>query len=227
MSTVRIDNRFAGPPGTANGGVTAGLLSAATGVAEAEVTLRRPPPLDVDLHVTGQCLATDSGDVVAELTPAQVKVEPIPAPPVELARTASAAYAGLTLHPFPGCFVCGVDRPAPDGLGVRPGPIAPDVVAGTWTPREPGRFLVWAALDCPGGWSADQPGRPMVLGRIAARINREPELGEECVVAGWLLGQAGRKTEAGSAVYSLDGSVLAVARATWISVEVSQVGRQG
>ena len=79
-------------------------------------------------------------------------------------------------------------------------------------------MLVWAALDCPGGWSADLPGRPMVLGRMATRIDSLPAVGEPHVIQGWLLGGEGRKVHTGSALYTAAGEVLAVAQATWITL---------
>jgi hypothetical protein len=56
----------------------------------------------------------------------------------------------------------------------------------------------------------------MVLGRMAARIERLPEEGEHCVVVGWPLGEEGRKLFAGTALYGAGGDVLAVARQVWI-----------
>jgi hypothetical protein len=78
--------------------------------------------------------------------------------------------------------------------------------------------MVWAALDCPGGWSADLPGRPLVLGRMACHITALPAAGGQHVVQGWLLGGEGRKVHTGSALYDADGTVLAVAEATWLTI---------
>jgi hypothetical protein len=49
---VRFESRFCGPPGVANGGFACGSL-AALADGPAEVTLRRPPPLDQPLEVRG------------------------------------------------------------------------------------------------------------------------------------------------------------------------------
>jgi len=220
---LRIDARYAGPPGSGNGGVTCGLLAAHVDAPAVEVTLRRPPPLEVDLRVHDGGLY--DGDVlVASAVPAVVDVEPHPAVDVDTARAAGASYGGLTAHPFPGCFVCGVDEPL--GLGLRPGPIAPGVVAAVWTPTSAAPFLTWAALDCPGGWTVDLPGRPMVLGRMALRSLLAPTVGEPHVVVGWTTGSEGRKTFCGTALYDGDGALLALARQTWLAVDVDQVGRQ-
>ena len=55
-------------------------------------------------------------------------------------------------------------------------------------------MLVWAALDCPGGWAADLPGRPMVLGRMALQRYDPLAVGEPHVVTGQVLATEGRKT---------------------------------
>ncbi|BCB84720.1 hypothetical protein Psuf_020330 [Phytohabitans suffuscus] len=78
--------------------------------------------------------------------------------------------------------------------------------------------MVWAALDCPGGWSVIQSGRPYVLGRIAARVTRVPTPGERCVVRGALAGSEGRKALVHTTLYGEDGDEAARARATWIAI---------
>ena len=77
---------------------------------------------------------------------------------------------------------------------------------------------MWAALDCPGGWSALHSGRTFVLGRIAARVDALPSPGASCVVVGVADGLSGRKAFTRSTVYGPDGAPLATARATWIEV---------
>lgn len=223
---MRLAARFNGPPSSANGGIAAGRLASYVGAAAVEVTLRRPPPLDVDLRVDasgGTARLYDGDLLVAEAAPATVDVVlPDPVSP-ERAREAEAAYEGLVQHPFPTCFSCGTARP--DGLGLRPGPVAEGQAACTWRPIEEDPVLVWAALDCPGGWSADLPGRAMVLGRMALQHRARLVPGTEHVVQGWVLGQDGRKVHTGTALRAPDGSVVAVARATWLAVDPAAVGR--
>jgi hypothetical protein len=45
---------------------------------------------------------------------------------------------------------------------------------------------------------------------------RVPEVGEQCAVAAWPLGEDGRKLYAGTVLFAEEGDVLAVARQTWI-----------
>ena len=64
---LQIDARFAGPPGSANGGYTAGRLAALLPAGAAvEVTLRQPPPLEtrLDVSVSGDRASLRFGGVV-------------------------------------------------------------------------------------------------------------------------------------------------------------------
>jgi hypothetical protein len=212
---VLIARRFNGPADSANGGITSGMLAAHVDSPVVQVTLRKPPPLDTDLTVIDGRLF--DGDVlIAEAVPGSLDLAVPTSASLSAATAAATSYAGLLDHPFPTCFVCGTART--DGMGLRAGSVGDGVVAAAWTPVESSAVMVWAALDCPGGWSADLAGRPMVLGRMAARIDALPAVGEPHVVQGWQLGGEGRKVHTGSALYDASGSVLAVAQATWITI---------
>jgi hypothetical protein len=214
---MRIAARFNGPPGSANGGVTAGRLAAYVGAAAVEVTLRRPPPLDVDLRVDaagGTARLLDGDVLVAEAVPSTVEVDA--GPPVGVEQAAATAFPGRDRHPYPTCFVCGTERA--DGLAVHPGPLGDGRVAGVWTPASDDPVLVWAALDCPGGWASDLASRPLVLGRIALERHGEVRPGEPHVVVGWTTGGEGRKVHTGTALHSADGALLALSRGTWLAV---------
>ncbi|MFN2470410.1 MAG: hypothetical protein ABR583_05360 [Gaiellaceae bacterium] len=219
LEPLVIDPFFNGPPGSANGGYTCGLLAARLG-GEAEVTLRRPPPLGRPLRVEwrGEGLAVLDGDeVVAEAVPARVEVRP-PVPPYRAeADEASRRYPGFRHHAYPTCVVCGPERA--DGLRIFAAPLpGTEIVAAPWTPAaEPPPEIVWAALDCPGAIAVGFPERgEWLLGRLAARVVRLPRAGEPCIVVGWPLGGKGRRAEAGTALHGAAGEVLALARATWV-----------
>ena len=215
-----IDRRYRGPLASANGGYAAGLVASAV-TGPAEVTLRLPPPLGVPLELrreAGRALLLDGHAVVAEGRPADPGLEP-PAPPTWGEASAAAAGAGSFDAPeFAECFVCGT-RPEHDGLEIHAGAVAgrDGLVAAPWVAREVAREVVWAAIDCPGGYAiaAGERGEPL-LGRITARLSRLPRDGERCVVVGWPLGEEGRKLFAGTALYGEGGDVLAVARQTWL-----------
>ena len=177
-----VPARFNGPPGSANGGYFAGRLAAcllavpgglAPGAA-VTVTLRKPPPLEesMDLVAAGapKTLAAKIGNVViAEAEPYSGVFDEVEPVTFEQAREAARYYGGLAGHPFPTCFSCGIARPGSDGFGLRPGllPGRKGVTAASWQPDgsladSAGRVrpeFVWAALDCPGGWTVDVAGR--------------------------------------------------------------------
>jgi hypothetical protein len=215
-----VPGRYNGPPESANGGYACGLVAGLLS-GNVEVTLRLPPPLDRELEVVrqdGRVEIRDGDAVVAEAERASVDVE-VPEPvPVEAAEEASTRYEGFVHHAYNTCFVCGPERE--DGLRVYAGPVEgrPGLLAAPWTPGEDvGPELVWAALDCPSGWAVDDFQREgVLLGRMAARIDRLPEPGEPHVVLGWRVGEDGRKRYAGSALLTADGEVLARARSTWL-----------
>jgi hypothetical protein len=218
---VRFDRRFRGPETSANGGYAAGMLASFFD-APAEVTLRLPPPLERDLTVERRdsgLVLLDGGDVVAEAVPAEVDLD-APAPvSFEEARAASARYVPFGADTFRGCFSCGALRDEGDGLCILPGRL-PDArtVAAPWRAHEASVPVVWAAIDCSGAYAIGGEGRgETVLGRMAARIERLPREGEQCVVLGWQTGEDGRKLYAGTALYGEVGEVLAVARQTWIA----------
>ena len=236
-----MPHRYCGPPESGNGGWVSGTVAAhvPTTALRPAVTVRlaSPPPLDRALSL--EALPTpdgvlafrllDRGHLVASAAASADLVEEVP-PPVTLeqARDAETRYEGLAEHPFPTCFSCGTGRDPGDGLCLRPGPLTDDTgrYAATWVPQEASLPLVWAALDCPGGWSAGIAGRPMVLGTMTTRVHRLPEVGETHVVLAWQRGSEGRKHLSGSALFSPTGDLLARAEATWIAVDPTTIRPQ-
>ena len=227
---LTVESRFHGPPDAGNGGYVAGLLARFIG-DPAQVTLRRPAPLDRPLEVIpgdSRALLMDGDALIAEAAPADPRVDLPPPVTFEDAQAAARDYPGFRTHPFPGCFVCGPERRFGEGLRIFPGPIAgmEGLVAAPWVPDTSlgagdGNVrpeFVWAALDCPGGWALidHAPGRYAVLGQLAARLITPVRSGERYVVAAWPLGAEGRKMYAGSAVFAASGDACAAARATWI-----------
>jgi len=219
VEQITIAGRFNGPKGTGNGGYTCGLVAGLVGVT-AEVTLRKPPPLDrpLDVERAGDRLLVRDGDtLVAEARPARVELDVSDAPSYEEAEQASAGYPGFGAHAFPTCFVCGPEREPGDGLRIFAGPLGDGQVASPWIPAEVEPELVWAALDCPGAIAVGNPDRgETLLARFAVEIEELPRVGERCVVVGWPLGDEGRKLYAGTALFGDGGRRLASARAIWI-----------
>jgi hypothetical protein len=227
-----IPATFNGPPDSANGGYTAGVLARyVASPTGAVVTLHRPPPLatPLDVNADGATIEVYDGDrLIAAAAPApEPLTQTIPAVSWAEAMTVSQTYLGFAGHPFPTCFVCGPQRPPGDGLRLFPGRLPDGRTASPWiVPEHVESALMWAALDCPGGWAVPEmggadpslPNRPYVLGRMAARVDALPAAGDGCVVMGAFVGQEGRKAHVISTVYGSDGAVLALARATWIAI---------
>lgn len=228
--TIVIEERFCGPPGMANGGYVSGILAQAFD-GPAEVTLRRPVPVERPLRIErlsdGRVTLQDGEDLLAEARPASLDLETPPPPPYAEAEAASTRYPDPEEHPLPHCFVCGPARESGDGLQIFAGPVAGRrLVAAPWTPAASladGKGIVaphflWAALDCPGAFAANpQQGRPLLLGRLTAAVERSVRPGEQCVVTGWLLEQSGRKHFTGTALFAPSGAVVARARAVWFA----------
>jgi hypothetical protein len=175
----------------------------------------------------------DRGTPLAEVHPALVEPDlTVPAVSAELAEAVIGRARYFTEPAFPGCFVCGTDRPLGDGLRIFPGPaLGRSVWAAPWTPDSSvaaadGRVrpeVIWAALDCPSGIAAGEAAElpadtTALLGRMTASVTARPRPGQECRVVAWPLARNGRKFAAGSALLDPDGAVLATARTLWITV---------
>lgn len=242
--TLTIPARFNGPPRSGNGGWTSGALAdelLPRGEGEdcptVEVTLRLPPPLEVPLTLEleeGQGRLRDpEARTVAEARTVDRELKTVDAVDADVAAEAMSRYPGLRNHPFARCFVCGTDREPGDGLQIFPGPVEPGSTASLWVPHpslaesgdlvdgheQVGTSTTWAALDCPGGWTEDLEGRPMVLGRMTARVEARPVVGEPHVVVGRLLRQEGRKSFTAATLYDSDGRVVATAEHVWIQLD--------
>jgi hypothetical protein len=237
---IRIDRRFCGPPDSGNGGYACGLVAAHVD-GPAEVTLRLPPPLDTPLTVAsgdgGSARVLDGDALVAEgIRRGEEDLgidvpEAVSVADAERAATTSQLHEHPEEHPFPTCFVCGPKRAPGDGLRILVGPVTGrSVAAAAWTPTTDlagadgvvRPAFVWAALDCSGGvgsWLADPiAGNPFVLGRMGVRIDGPVRAGAPHAVVGWRAAHDGRKVTAGSAIFTAEGELAGLARATWIQL---------
>jgi hypothetical protein len=220
-----IESRFNGPLDSGNGGYCSGALAELVG-GPAEVSLRRPVPLDTPLEVVREqggvvrLLDGESLIVVGQpLAPEALELELPNAVSGAQARAGAEHYRGLADGPFCRCYVCG--RARADSLGVFAGAVeGRELVASPWTPPDwtagadglVAAEHVWAVLDCPTVFATylhEELGIAF-LARMRGRLDRPIRAGEEQVVVAWPIETDGRKRLAGSAVLSAEGEPLAV-----------------
>ncbi len=236
-ASISIARRFSGPPNSANGGYTCGRMAAFVD-NPAEVTLHLPPPLETALALRqreDRGVELWHGDKhIASGKPAPCDVGAMPVLTFDDAALASERTFDVPLHRLAGCFVCGPDRAAGDGLRIHPGPVDPDdhhwtgVVAAPWIPDagladDDGLVrseFVWAALDCPTAYACSGPDglRSILLGRQTLEILRRPACRSRCVITARQTAVEGRKFFAESVLCDDQGERLAACRAIWIEV---------
>ena len=227
-ASIVVERRFNGPVGSANGGYACGRVAAFVD-GPAEVTLRRPVPLDTPLeaerHADGHVTLHHEGALIAEAEPAlPLDIEPPRRPTIAEARRA-ARHTFRAPELLACCYVCSPRRI--DGLGVTFGPLPSDpemtgglLLADATVPHENGVVrpeIAWAALDCPSYaprlWDQETPS---LLARMHAELIEPIELGQPVVAVGWSLGGEGRKLHSATALLAADGRMLARATALWI-----------
>lgn len=237
VGTVSIRRRYCGPPNSANGGYACGRLAAFID-GDAEVTLRKPPPLETTMRVireSADSVALYAGDeLIATARSHAVPATDTKGPSFEDAIAASQRTFDPSVHKLPTCYVCGPQRAPGDGLRIFCGPLdAGDigwtgVVAAPWTPEaymadEGGAVsaeFIWASLDCPTAYACGSPdGFPTILlGRQAVAIVARPLIGERCVIVACQTDRDGRKYRAEATLFGQSNAPLARCVATWIEV---------
>jgi len=230
--SLSIPRRFNGPLHSGNGGYSSGIVAGLLG-GTAEVTLRRPVPLDTDLDIErcadGSVRLIDGCAVIAEGRETDGFELELPDPvTIEEARAASERHVAPSDGLFSRCFVCGLARE--DAFGVTAGMVdGRDVAATPWTPPawtadHDGHVrpeFVWAALDCPSS-APTMSGKTIVLASLAAALRQPVTIGEPHVIGSWRISDEGRKHWNGVALWDADGGVCAVGRALWIELRESK-----
>ncbi|MCW2928429.1 MAG: hypothetical protein JWM86_2397 [Thermoleophilia bacterium] len=189
--------------------------------------------------------ATEEPVLVASADPEDVELQvPDVVRGISLARAqvATTNFPFRDQHPFPRCVSCGTARdPELPALHLHAGLVPACVIlddageltpvfAAPWTPSidmADGDDLTtasvaarWSALDCPSAAPVADPEaeNPVVLARIAVRLDAEVSIGHPHIVAAWRLAVDGRKRWTASVLMDADGDVLGIARALWIEV---------
>ena len=230
-----IQRRFNGPPASGHGGYVAGMLSQHF-EQSCTVRISAPIPLETPLALSWQDnrLEARSGEaLILSARPDTVTLTP-PAPPsLETARKAAANPTSFGAGGPSTCFVCGRNRAESDGLHIHCGRIDETHAASVWRPHE--TFCdadgtvrpeyIWAALDCPGGFSLPLSDTTYLLGEMNAVLHRPVRNGGEIIVHAWHAWSDGRKHFAGTALHAADGTLLAQADTLWIELTPEQAGR--
>ncbi len=235
IASIRVNSRFNGPSGSANGGYLCGLMAAKIG-RSLTVRLHRPIPLETDLALRFDSVSGKWHLLLDEqmLAAANVAHEHIhlhthvpDSPGLVPALEAAEAFSGHAYHPYPECFVCGPQRRVHDGLRIFPGHM-PGInqVAATWVPDarladrdgNVAAEFIWAAMDCPGYFASVRPGCAALLGELSVYLERSVKVGLPYVVIGWQILIQGRKHKVGTALFDESGHRCAVGVATWLEV---------
>ena len=230
---VVIPARFRGPAASANGGFAAGCIASLLD-GPVKVRLHKPPPLETPLAVRELERGVefiDGDDVVLSAVSTAALSTSVPDVDLAAARSVVARLDDLNRHPAPTCFVCGPERP--DGLRIFPGVIAEGVVTTRWTP--PGdltdgdgvlpKAIVWAALDCPGGWaltatSAETDFFPALIEQSVDIVDPIRN-GDDLLIVGWRTGSEGRRLFANVALIDAEGKVRAMCQQTCYAMETT------
>ena len=232
MTTITIPPAFNGPPGSGNGGYSAGLLAAHLDGPHT-IRINAPIPLNRPLAMRredGITTLHDGDAVIMTARPEAPSIAPRPAPSFEAAKNASEHPRPFGAGEQSVCFVCGRNRAEGEGLRIFCGQLDDGETAATvWTPHE--TFggedglvrpeILWSALDCPGGFSLPDVDRAL-LGEMNAEILERPPVGEPLIIQAWRTGGKGRKHFAGTALYRPDGTLLAHADTVWFAVDTEQ-----
>lgn len=231
---VIINGQFNGPATTGNGGFVSGLLAQQYSLgnphAPVQVRLMQPPPLDTPLSFEQDSkelrLITPGGAIIATANAGSYRSDPPRFADAEVVARGQAAYKGFDVHPFDSCFACGTARAVGDGLRIFSGPIGDDRVAGFWNAVEDfanhegiiNTPVVWAAMDCPGGWAADQSVEPMLLGTMTGSVLRPVRADATYHAVGEVTARDGRKVFTSTALFTPEGELLAHSEQVWITI---------
>lgn len=228
IKTVTIEGRYNGPPNSANGGYTAGLLARELS-GPVQVRLLSPPPLATPLRLeTDSAMASLFHDdtKIAEATVCQLESHTPECPDQERIVNTHGTYPDIHHHQLPSCFVCGPARSAEDGLAIFPIPFDDHGVGCLWRPHKSvhdgsGRIpseILWAAMDCPGYFAHRQPENLMLLGSMSAEIFNLPKADQTFTVCGWQDRIDGRKYYSITAIFDQQGELCGKSEQVWITL---------
>lgn len=224
--TFRVDGRFEGAPGRAQGGYTGGLLHDGR---PRRVWFRSAIPLDTDLDLVSNgetTTVTRNGALVLESYPVDRLTDPLE--PVSM-YDAIAGRDWAEAQGFPDliapCYSCGTREGT---LRTHPGRVADGAIWAApitypdWTATDGAvdPQHIWAVVDC-------APGYPVAFGNPEPRfaftgwldvdVRSSLEPGQSAIVVATADPWDGRKRSAKSALWSEDGELIALSESLWIA----------
>jgi hypothetical protein len=235
-----LDPRYRGPlvdgQHWGHGGYFCGMVAQlAPGFPALAIKTRIPLERELTVQMSpGRVTVFDGAEEIAdsEVKGAPLRVTIPGSVSLDEARAAGERFEGFTRHPFPECFACGHERVAGDGLRIFTGEVGEPVndakqLAAIWQPDASSLDrdgfvrpeLIWAALDCPGGWAI--PENVWTVALQVEIVERVPG-GQPLIVRGWLEQPIDRNRKSryvGSAVVDERSRVLARGGAIWSRVE--------
>ncbi|PJZ27642.1 hypothetical protein [Leptospira kmetyi] len=241
FESIEINEKYCGPPNSGNGGYVAGITANPIEHKAAVIKIRAPAPLGETLYYSGdsgkngiRLLSKESNLVIAEAKEDSEFYRDVPelnSSSLEGIQHPEKEYLGFKQHPFPTCFVCGPNRNHEDGMRIFPAKIS-DQVGFThlhgafWNPWKDlsgtdgnvRNEIVWAALDCPGGFAVSYVEPTLiVLAKLRGRL-LEPIFPEvPYAILSWEIGRNRRQRIAGTAIYRIeDRKCVAYSEALWM-----------
>lgn len=228
--SLRVPGRFEGAPGRAQGGYAGGLLDDGR---PRRVWFRSAIPLDTDLDVdldvdTGDeaTTVTNDGAIVIESHPVEPLTDPLAAVSMEeaiagRARAETAGFPDMTAA----CYSCGTREGT---LRTHPGRVAnvdlwaapmfyPEWAATDGSVDPP---HIWAVVDCAQGYAVafgSPAPRLAVTGWITVDVRSSIEPGRPAIVVASAEPWEGRKRAARSALWTEDGTLVALSESLWIA----------
>lgn len=235
VGEITIPRQFNGPPASGHGGYVAGAFSRFFDTPHT-VRICAPIPLETPLAVfreEDRLEARSKDALILSARNNAVTLTPPDPPPLDVARKAAATPTSFGAGGPSTCFVCGRNRAKEDGLHIHCGRIDAAHAASVWQPHAnfcdaEGNALpefLWAALDCPGGFSLPLTHTTYLLGEMTAALHRPVRCGDEIIVHAWHVWSDGRKHFAGVALHTADGVLLAQADTLWIELTPEQAER--
>ena len=240
-AVIRMETALCGPDERANGGAVAGRIAQALKLRSVNLALRQAVPLDRDLKIYASnqqdtwCLV-DGDQLLGEIKNQALAPWSQALDPTKLIIPDCKAWLAPARHPTPHCYVCGTaDRDLP-GLAVHVSRLQTtdqtpvDACGCTWYPPDCARHdgalsleAIAGALDCPGAYALPRSELTEVGQIYVARFQLELPKLKLCEssyrVFAWPLRRWARRGIAATAMFNMQGEMLARASALWFASE--------